>query len=630
LKVEGTHVRDHDVFISYSHKDRAVADLLCATMEQRKIHCWMAPRDIAPGSDWSSSIISAIEQARVMVLVFSSNSNLSNQVLREVERAVSKGLHVVPLRIEDVSLSKSLEYFLSSCHWLDAMSAPMDEHLRRLAAQVRLILADDASVQRMAGDLEATVVTNPAATVTTTAVAAPVTAAQMSAPSRPRWTSRIIISAAALALVCVLGWAARRLIDTHSTAAPSNGQPVPMAVTTLPSQVAPVASLASRPTDAATPEHLPEPMVLWGSIHLEGDQLAITPRNRKVYGSYIFGDPNWSNYDLEFEAIANTLNSFRIDFHWVNGGNYCDFDPMNYDDTFPDLNVKVSGQWQRKSGFYARLEPDRWYKYRVEVRGSDFHCLEDGKPVADGFDARFTHGRVALASMDPRTRFRNIRVTAPDGTKIYEGLPDPQSLPSSERDDPALVPVPPMKIVDLLKSVDLGRDTLAGHWTTGDGTLTSVSGSDAGIQFSYAPHGEYNFRVAFIRNEGTGPISLIGHAKGHGFSWQIGGNSNTVAGIAMVNGKPYDQNMTTQRVPRWIVNGKPHLVVISARKDGIRTYLDGRQTNYLNADQFDNLDLDPAIKQPDGNTLGLLIGGDAVTIRSADVIEITGRDIWPQ
>src|SRR5579862_6949246 len=100
LKVEGERVRNHDVFISYSHKDKLIADRVCAAMERRRIRCWIAPRDVAPGSDWSSSIIDALGEARVMLLVFSANSNVSQQVLREVERAVAKGVKIAPLRVE--------------------------------------------------------------------------------------------------------------------------------------------------------------------------------------------------------------------------------------------------------------------------------------------------------------------------------------------------------------------------------------------------------------------------------------------------------------------------------------------------------------------------------------------------
>ncbi len=75
------------------------------------------------------------------MLVFSSNSNNPPQVMREVERAASKGIAILPLRIEDVAPSKSMEYFISRTHWLDALTPPLEKHLQQLADTVQLLLA---------------------------------------------------------------------------------------------------------------------------------------------------------------------------------------------------------------------------------------------------------------------------------------------------------------------------------------------------------------------------------------------------------------------------------------------------------------------------------------------------------
>jgi hypothetical protein len=131
----------HDVFISYSTADKPVADAVCAGLEQRGFSCWIAPRDIVPGLDWGAAIIDAINGAKVMVLIFSASANSSKQIKREVERAVSKGVSIIPLRIEDVPLGKTLEYFISSEHWMDALSRPLEPHVERLAASIRALLA---------------------------------------------------------------------------------------------------------------------------------------------------------------------------------------------------------------------------------------------------------------------------------------------------------------------------------------------------------------------------------------------------------------------------------------------------------------------------------------------------------
>jgi hypothetical protein len=133
----------HDVFISYSSMDKVVADAVCAELEQNQVRCWIAPRDIRPGAEWGESIVDAINCCRVMVLVFSSSANDSPQIRREVERAVNKGVIIVPLRIEDVLPTRSLEYFIGAVHWLDALTPPIEHHVKTLAVDVRRILGDE-------------------------------------------------------------------------------------------------------------------------------------------------------------------------------------------------------------------------------------------------------------------------------------------------------------------------------------------------------------------------------------------------------------------------------------------------------------------------------------------------------
>ena len=130
----------HQVFICYAHPDAGYADSICQTLEATGIRCWMAPRDISPSKDWAEEIIDAISAAAIMVFVFSSHSNSSPQVRREVERAVNKGVRILPLRVEDVPLSKSLEYFVSTPHWLDAVTPPFEAHLDKLRECVQGVL----------------------------------------------------------------------------------------------------------------------------------------------------------------------------------------------------------------------------------------------------------------------------------------------------------------------------------------------------------------------------------------------------------------------------------------------------------------------------------------------------------
>lgn len=125
------------VFISYSSHDQPVADGWRQALEAQDLACWIAPRDILPSADWAEQIIDGIDAAWAVLLILSEAANQSPQVRREVGRAVHKQVAILPLRIHDVTLSKSLEYFLSAQHWVDAVQGTPDDHLPAVARALR-------------------------------------------------------------------------------------------------------------------------------------------------------------------------------------------------------------------------------------------------------------------------------------------------------------------------------------------------------------------------------------------------------------------------------------------------------------------------------------------------------------
>ena len=132
----------HDVFISYSSKDKPVADAVCASLEKNSIRCWIAPRDILPGEDFPRAIIKGINESTVLVLIFSANANASPQVTREVTKAVSKGIIIIPFRIEHTPMSESMEYLIGLPHWLDALTSPLEQHIDTLVRRVKTLVED--------------------------------------------------------------------------------------------------------------------------------------------------------------------------------------------------------------------------------------------------------------------------------------------------------------------------------------------------------------------------------------------------------------------------------------------------------------------------------------------------------
>src|SRR5579859_7875155 len=154
-----------DVFISHSNKDKNTAEAICHQLEASGIRCWIAPRDIEFGSDWTAGITQGISSCKVFVLVFSDSANTSDHVRREVAKAFSLGLAVIPFRTEEVAPNKSLSYFLDTVHWLDAFPSPAENYFSALAEQIKRLLEQpttDPGAQQTVPKLAAVVAPPPA------------------------------------------------------------------------------------------------------------------------------------------------------------------------------------------------------------------------------------------------------------------------------------------------------------------------------------------------------------------------------------------------------------------------------------------------------------------------------------
>ena len=106
------------IFISHSSKDFEIAEKVCDYMEKNGHQCFLAPRDIRSGQVYAQELIEGIDRSDVMLVLLSKAANESPHVLREIERAVSKRISILVYRLEEVELSKSLEYFLMTHQWI--------------------------------------------------------------------------------------------------------------------------------------------------------------------------------------------------------------------------------------------------------------------------------------------------------------------------------------------------------------------------------------------------------------------------------------------------------------------------------------------------------------------------------
>lgn len=181
----------YDAFISHASADTARAQEICAHLEAAGLRCWIAPRDVRPGPPFGEQIIEGLGRSRCLVLVLSGASNLSEFVHRELERAVSRGKPIYPVRIEEVLPSPRLEIFVSAHQWVDAWTDRRDEQLDRLVAT----LADGTA--EPGGQGRAHDRGDPAAEVAA--------AARGRTPSRPAGATALAVLVL-VALAALAGW----------------------------------------------------------------------------------------------------------------------------------------------------------------------------------------------------------------------------------------------------------------------------------------------------------------------------------------------------------------------------------------------------------------------------------------
>ena len=117
----------HDVFISYSHADKQIADAICNELEENKIKCWIAPRDESAGKPFGKQIIKAIKAANVFVLVYSEFAQESKWVNREIHHAFKNNKPILSFNIDGTQPSDDTEFYLDMIHWIDAYPEPKNE-----------------------------------------------------------------------------------------------------------------------------------------------------------------------------------------------------------------------------------------------------------------------------------------------------------------------------------------------------------------------------------------------------------------------------------------------------------------------------------------------------------------------
>ena len=131
------------VFISYCSADKVIADTICHRLEEHGLRCWIAPRDIT-SSDWATSIMEGLHNSSIFVVVISKNSIASPEVIKEVTEATRTCQYLLPFKVDQNELSDRLRYHLGPCHWVDAITPPLEAHIQELIQRIDHLSDKDA------------------------------------------------------------------------------------------------------------------------------------------------------------------------------------------------------------------------------------------------------------------------------------------------------------------------------------------------------------------------------------------------------------------------------------------------------------------------------------------------------
>jgi hypothetical protein len=152
-----------NIFISFASKDVRGAMTLCTALENRGFKCWISARDIQPGENFQIAIVRAIRQAKIMLLVFTANSNASEEMTKELALASQQKMIVIPLRVEDVTPSDAFAYEFATRQWIDffadwesaieQLTQRIANALRERSAGLETNVAADAVASLNLGDL---------------------------------------------------------------------------------------------------------------------------------------------------------------------------------------------------------------------------------------------------------------------------------------------------------------------------------------------------------------------------------------------------------------------------------------------------------------------------------------------
>ncbi|MGA2944788.1 MAG: toll/interleukin-1 receptor domain-containing protein [Xanthobacteraceae bacterium] len=225
------------IFISYSSKDQDIAETICKALESRGQNCWISCRDVRAGDNFQEAIVRALRTAKVMLLVFTSNANNSDEIKKELVLAGRHHVTVVPVRVEDVVPNDAFSYEFATRQWIDLFKN-WEQEIELLSSRLEHVLQD----------------AKPGETVSTPAA----TAVPRRLPQKSS-NAPLIWGAIALIAIIVIGGAVFLLRPSPKPVVAAAPPPAAPTMAPAPTLSAPQQTAAQAPAPVAAPPVTPAP-----------------------------------------------------------------------------------------------------------------------------------------------------------------------------------------------------------------------------------------------------------------------------------------------------------------------------------------------------------------------------------
>lgn len=122
------------IFLSYSRRDGQFTQQLARDLRQKGYSTWLDVGDIVAGELWRREIVDGIENCAAFVIILSSNSIRSENVVKELSLAESSNKKIFPVLLEEVDIPKEMKYQIAGVQLVSFINSDYNKSLESLVA----------------------------------------------------------------------------------------------------------------------------------------------------------------------------------------------------------------------------------------------------------------------------------------------------------------------------------------------------------------------------------------------------------------------------------------------------------------------------------------------------------------